>query len=253
MFVRPVFTHNLCAAWTIKCIHWIQNTQMNINPIEPVHKPANDTALGNASIPVPMLPFITCIIVCSILLFIIKGIWCNDNKKIEQYFQMGSWSFFNLTYDKECSFSSLIIAPLRVIETFFDEWPSADSFPVDSSDLAWSLSSGSFSSFIPSNSGIVLKRALLFYLKKSLILLKIPISNFQCPFVIFKLWFPLIFTLTMNMWCSSIFEITLFVQCDQLQILSIVNNNIIFEQCIWSSHMSNNNMINMDNKIQGGM
>ena len=166
-------------------------------------------------------------------------------------FQMGSGSFFNLTYDKECSFSSRIMAPLRVIETFFDDWPSADSFLADSRDLAWSLSSGSFSSLIPSNIGMVLKWVLLFNVKWFMIILKIHIFTFQYPKlqVLFNLCLPLIFKLTMNVWCSSIIEITLFVQCDQLQILSIVNNNIIFEQCIRSLYMSNNNMINMDNKI----
>ena len=135
---------------------------------------------------------------------------------------MGSGSFFNLTYDKECSFSSRIMAPLRVIETFFDDWPSADSFSVDPSDLAWSLSSGPFSSFIPSNSGIVLKRVLLFYLEKPMILLWIWISTFQPPFDIIQVMIPIKFytnheyLMQFNIWNNficSMWSITNTIYC----------------------------------------
>lgn len=64
-----------------------------------------------------------------------------------------------------------------------------------------------------------------------MILLEIPISAFQRPIQVM---------IPINLYnnyecldgCDSIIEITLFVQCDPLQILSIVNNNIIFEQFI---------------------
>ena len=67
IFDLPVLIHNLWAHWTIRCMHWMQKTQMRTRPMEPTHKPAKDIARGKANIPVPMFPFITWMIVCSML------------------------------------------------------------------------------------------------------------------------------------------------------------------------------------------
>ena len=52
----PVTAQSFCEDCTIKCIHWIQNTLKITTPIDPTHRPANETARGKANIPGPMLP-----------------------------------------------------------------------------------------------------------------------------------------------------------------------------------------------------
>ena len=63
----PAFADKRWAHSTIRCIHVTQNKLRTAIPIQPTHKPASDTALGNASIPAPMFPFTIWIIVWTTL------------------------------------------------------------------------------------------------------------------------------------------------------------------------------------------
>jgi hypothetical protein len=82
----PVLTQSLWEHSTIKCMHWIQNKLRKTIPIEPTHNPANDTALGSASIPGPTFPFITWIIVWSMLR--VDG-W-NSHNRIHNFLSNGN-------------------------------------------------------------------------------------------------------------------------------------------------------------------
>ena len=63
----PAFADKRWEHSTIRCIHVTQNKLSTAIPIQPTHKPASDTALGNASIPAPMFPFTIWIIVWTTL------------------------------------------------------------------------------------------------------------------------------------------------------------------------------------------
>ena len=57
MYGLPAFADSRWAQATIKCMQVTQNRLKTTIPIDPSHNPAMDTALGNAKIPAPILPF----------------------------------------------------------------------------------------------------------------------------------------------------------------------------------------------------